>query len=379
MSAPLTLAQIEAAYRKWHVIYRVYAGAATRGRPGGITNAVGELEHHTGGGSASASYLYFLFVTGRPDEGIPGPLCNAATDMGGTVHVGAVGRANHAGSGSAATRDKVTAENYPGYRSEISAGPDAINGNAIYYGNECIYSGTRPPTAAQYRGAVLAAAARADAHGWTALSFIGHREHTRRKNDPYGVTMYQFRTDVAAVLKAGPKATVNYVATGKLAAPTTTTTDTAGGNDMGTWTEAQLRAMMQAENEEYAIRFWIDPTGTGTALRNLVTAEKLQQDRIEAKLDQLLNSGSAAAVSGFADLGSGPQDSPHLAPIEVDADGMTAHSRELLTALEKSVSDLEARPAAAQLQQFLNADGTMDDVHVITDVQAGTSDGGDES
>jgi hypothetical protein len=84
-------------------------------------------------------------------------------------------------------------------------------------------------------------------------------------------------------------------------------------------------------------------------------------------------------VSGFADLGSGPQDSPHLAPIEVDADGMTAHSRELLTALEKSVSDLEARPAAAQLQQFLNADGTMDDVHVITDVQAGTSDGGDES
>jgi hypothetical protein len=238
--------------------------------------------------------------------------------------------------GSSATRDRVMSERYAGYSSELKPGPDSINGNPIYYGNEWIYSGTRPPTVAQYRGAVLAAAARADAHGWTALSFVSHREHTRRKNDPYGVLMYRFRSDVLKVLRAGPNATKTYVATGVL---TTTTTD-AGGNDMANWTEAQLRAMMQAEEEEYAIRFWIDPTGTGTGLRNMVLASKLQLDRIESALAQ--------------------HSSNTLQPLALDADGMSAQTRELATALENSVAGLDARPAQAELAQFLNADGTMD-------------------
>ncbi|WP_020385876.1 hypothetical protein [Kribbella catacumbae] len=41
------------------------------------------------------------------------------------------------------------------------------------------------------------------------------------------------------------------------------------------YTETQLRAMMQAEIEEYMKRFWVEPTGTGTAIR-------AQLDRIEA-------------------------------------------------------------------------------------------------
>lgn len=45
------------------------------------------------------------------------------------------------------------------------------------------------------------------------------------------------------------------------------------------WTEAQLRAMMQAEIEEYMKRFWTAPTGTGTALR-------AQLDRIEKAVEQ---------------------------------------------------------------------------------------------
>jgi hypothetical protein len=341
MARPLTLPQIIAAYTKWHVRFVVYGGAATRGRPGGITDAHGELEHHTGGGSASASYLYFLFVTGRPAEGIPGPLCNEATDSGGTVHVGAVGRANHAGMGSSTTRDRVVGESYNGYSAELRPGPDGINGNPIYYGNEWIYSGTKPPTAAQYRGAVLAAAARADAHGWSALSFVAHREHTGRKNDPFGVSMPEFRRAVRTVLAAGPKATVNYVATGKLAVPvppTDTKPTTPVGDDMA-WTEAQLRAMMQAENEEYAIRFWIDSTGTGTALRNMISKMNLQLDRIEADTDR-------AAAAGLT----------------LDADGMLPASRELVTALDKSINDLANRPAASELQAFLNADGTTDPV-----------------
>lgn len=40
------------------------------------------------------------------------------------------------------------------------------------------------------------------------------------------------------------------------------------------YTEDQLRAMMQAEIEEYMTRFWVSPTGTGTAIRE-------QLDRIE--------------------------------------------------------------------------------------------------
>lgn len=41
------------------------------------------------------------------------------------------------------------------------------------------------------------------------------------------------------------------------------------------YTPEQLRAMMQAEIEEYMARFWVAPTGTGTAIR-------AQLDRIEA-------------------------------------------------------------------------------------------------
>lgn len=346
MAKALTLAQTVAAYTKWHVPFKVYAGAGTRGRPGGVV-PVGHTQHHTGGGSASASYLYFLFVTGRPAEGIPGPLCQEATDMGGTVHIGAVGRANHAGSGSSVTRDHVTREDYPGYSAELQPSPDVINGNAIYTGNEWIYSGTRPPTAAQYRGAALAMAARCDAHGgWSALSALAHREHTRRKRDPFGVTMSAFRREVRRLLIAGPAACAQYVATGKLIVPPTGPTPskppaTTPEDDMA-WTEAQLRAMMQAENEEYAIRFWIDPSGTGTAVRNLQTASKLQLDRIENALAQ--------------------HSSNTLQPLDLDAEGMSPATRELVTALEASVSDLETRPAAAELQAFLNADGTMDAV-----------------
>lgn len=365
MARPLTLSQTVAAYTKWHVPFKVYPGAGTRGRPGGITDAIGITEHHTGGGSASASYLYFLFVTGRPAEGIPGPLCHEATDMGGTVHIGAVGRANHAGSGSSATRDHVRAEDYPGYTAEMRPGPDNINGNPLYYGNEWIYSGTRPPTAAQYRGAVLAAAARCDAHGWSALSAFAHREHSHRKIDPFGVLMYRFRIDVRRVLAAGPAACVQYVATGNLIAPPPTVTPSqppsTGGNDMGTWTEAQLRAMMQAEEEEYAIRFWIAPSGTGKALRDMVLASKLQLDRIENGLAQ--------------------HSSNDLQALELDADGMSPATRELVTALETSVADLADRPAAADLRAFLNADGTMDALDDATDgrpsrFRDNTADGG---
>jgi len=57
-------------------------------------------------------------------------------------------------------------------------------------------------------------------------------------------------------------------------------TTTSTGEDDMPYTEAQLRAMMQAEIEEYATRFWVAPTGTGTALR-------AQMERIEQTVNRI--------------------------------------------------------------------------------------------
>lgn len=77
----------------------------------------------------------------------------------------------------------------------------------------------------------------------------------------------------------------------------------------------QIRAACQAENEEYAIRFWIEPTGTGTGIRNLLAEMKLQLDRIEDDTDSL------------------------------------ATSRQLLAALDENVNLLASRPAQAALTE----------------------------
>ena len=309
MAKPMTLGQITTAYTKWHVPYKIYPGAATRGRPGGITDAGGITKHHTGGGSASASYLKFLFETGRPAEGIPGPLCSEATAPEGVVWIGAVGRANHAGSGSKATHDHVVAENYPGYTAEMHPGPDGFNGNAVYYGDEMIYSGTVPPTARQYRCSVLSAAARCDFHGWSALSVLAHREHSRRKSDPYGINMATMRKDIAACLKAGPAACVNYVATGKLQTSTPPSggkpTPPTGGNM--TLTNADLAAIearsydgaMRA-NRDYGRLLWGEG-GTAGEFMQRTDARLVDQTnrliRIEADTDALQAQMSPLHVS----------------------------------------------------------------------------------
>lgn len=82
---------------------------------------------------------------------------------------------------------------------------------------------------------------------------------------------------------------------------------------------AQMRAATQAETEEFAIRFWVHPSGTGTALINLVKKISLQCDRIEddtddglalkadiAQVRQMLESNVSALAAlhpGVADSG----------------------------------------------------------------------------
>lgn len=265
MARPMTADETIVAMRKWRAPYRELAGWRTRGRDpehGPFSDVHGIVIHHTGSDEGqSDDYLDFLANRGRP--GLPGPLCNAATDMDGDLWLVAQGRANHAGKGSSSTLAAVSAENYDGYRVELKPGPDTVDGNAAYYGNEVRYDGGQPMTPKQYDAAIRWAAAICDHHGWSALSIIGHREHTARKNDPGHCPMNQFRSDVAALLKAGPGGS------------TTPSKPNIPEDDMP-YTEAQLRAIAKDESaeaiEEYMKRFWTAPTGTGTAIRAQLSA-----------------------------------------------------------------------------------------------------------
>lgn len=203
----MTAPQLRSQLRKWGAQFKEFPDWDGRGRPGTFS-PVGLTIHHTGSdsGQNSADYDTFLFITGRPAEGIPGPLCHAACEMDGDLILGATGRANHAGAGSSAVLALVKADKVPLDR-EVQPGPDDINGNTYYYGLEVKFDGGQPMTSKAYRSALLWAAAICDFYGWSAQSVIGHREHSRRKGDPGNTPMDKFRRDLAAVLKAGPTGT----------------------------------------------------------------------------------------------------------------------------------------------------------------------------
>lgn len=206
MSRPMNAREWRAAMEKWGVNVEYFPGWETRHSAGDWSNVFGILNHHTGSDAGQGSdYDRFLFVTGRSD--LPAPLCNASVGMDGTLTLGATGNANHAGSGSAATMLHVRREDYDGYSRELTPAKDSVDGNAHYYGIEVKYDGGQPMTAPQYETLVLANAAIHDHHrdaNWTALSSIGHREHTNRKWDPGQCDLAKFRRDVKARLEAGP-------------------------------------------------------------------------------------------------------------------------------------------------------------------------------
>lgn len=241
MAAPMTAAQTRAAMKKWRVPLKEFSGWTTRKRPGSFA-PVGLVVHHTGSdaGQNSTSYDKFLFVTGRPDEGIPGPLCQATCEMDGDVIVGAIGRANHAGSGSAATLSVVRADR-ASRTAEIKPGPDGTNGNGWFYGLEVKFDGGQPMTAKQYDSAVRWAAAICDFYGWTAGSVIGHKEWSSRKPDPGHTFMAKFRRDVDARLKAGPGGSTTPVTPPPVVKPPVSTPPPLEDDLMG-FTPEQLKA-----------------------------------------------------------------------------------------------------------------------------------------
>jgi hypothetical protein len=207
MAAPMTPTQWRAQMRKWLVPYKEHPDWTTNKRPGSFS-PVGITIHHTGSdsGQNSASYDRFLFDTGRPAEGIPAPLCQSACEMDGDIILGAIGRANHAGSGNGSVLAGVKAGTISLTR-EIRPGADNTNGNGWLYGLEVKFDGGQPMTPKQYDSAVRWAAAICDFYGWSAGHIIGHKEWSSRKPDPGHTLMAKFRRDVAARLKAGPGGT----------------------------------------------------------------------------------------------------------------------------------------------------------------------------
>lgn len=204
--AQMTPAQMVSQFRLWKVDLNLYTGWETRGYgPGSISDPQGIIVHHTGSDAQSDSYLHFLAIDGRPPD-VPAPLCNWSTDMDGDLWLIAAEKANHAGMGSSATLAKIKggSTGYDWRDVEIRPGPDDINGNTKYYGNEVRFDGGQPMTAAQWKTVILSCAAVCDFHNWGAWRVIGHREHTSRKPDPGHTLMYMIRRDVAAALAAGP-------------------------------------------------------------------------------------------------------------------------------------------------------------------------------
>lgn len=230
MATAMTPAQMQAALDKWVLKLKLYPGWETRGYgPGSITDAEGVIIHHTGSDAQSDNYLHFLAIDGRPD--VPAPLCNWATDMDGDLWLIAAERANHAGMGSSTTLGKITVgtNGYDWRNREIRPGPDDLNGNYRYYGNEVRFDGADPMTRDQWVTTVLSSAAVCDFHGWGAWRVIGHREHSSRKPDPGSTLMYMIRRDVDAALRAGP---------GKW--------PTQGADTMATMTDAQIAALLDS-------------------------------------------------------------------------------------------------------------------------------------
>ncbi|MFE7538459.1 peptidoglycan-binding protein [Streptomyces rhizosphaericola] len=207
MATPLTADRLLAALRAEGVTVVEHPGWRThhRNHKGAWGPVNGVMIHHTVSSGSAASVA--LCRDGYAS--LPGPLCHGVIDKAGTVHLISAGRANHAGGGDPAVLARVVAENYgdrpPAPRAhDGSAG--AVDGNARFYGFECVNlgDGKDPWPAAQLEAIERASAALCRAHRWTARSVIGHAEWSAAKIDPRGFTMTSMRTRIATRLTATP-------------------------------------------------------------------------------------------------------------------------------------------------------------------------------
>lgn len=199
MANPLSADALVSALRAEGVTVVEHDGWRTHNRnlkgPWGPVNGV--IIHHTvsSGTTASVSLCY----DGHAE--LPGPLCHGVIAKDGAVHLVGNGRANHAGGGDPSVLQAVITETYGDrppapHQHEGSAG--AVDGNARFYGFECINTGGGQAwPEAQLEAMHRVSAALCRAHGWTERSVIGHKEWQPGKPDPAGISMDDFRSSVA--------------------------------------------------------------------------------------------------------------------------------------------------------------------------------------
>lgn len=214
MAAPLTASQMIAALKAEGLTVKEYSlgdkswrenTRTAKTRPWGPVNGV--MIHHTASGTEGI-VKYCFQGTGS----LPGPLCHAVIDKAGVVWMVGHGRCNHAGGGDRDVLNAVIAESYasrPPATNEHEGSAGAVDGNARFYGFECVNQGDGkdPWPKVQYVAMVKAAAALCRAHdNWGSKSVIFHREWSDWKPDPKGLDAVDFRADVADCLKAKPKA-----------------------------------------------------------------------------------------------------------------------------------------------------------------------------
>jgi hypothetical protein len=195
----MTADQLTAQLSRWGVKFTEHPGWRTNNRAGhGAWGPVnGSMIHHTASGDGTG--IVETCYSGRAD--LPGPLCTGVVHKDGTVTLVGNGRSNHAGAGALNVYSAVLDE------TRIPApGADTVDGNANFYGWECVNLGTGkdPWPDVQLEAMVRVQAAVCEFHGWGAQSVIGHLEWTTRKIDPRGFTMVSMRALVAAHLAAGP-------------------------------------------------------------------------------------------------------------------------------------------------------------------------------
>ncbi|MEU7240345.1 N-acetylmuramoyl-L-alanine amidase [Streptomyces sparsogenes] len=201
MATPLTAAAMLTALKAEGLTVHEHEGWRTHNRDAATGKSfgpvIGVLIHHTAGHGDKE-----ICFNGRSD--LPGPLCHAWLGKTAGLWMIGNGRANHAGLVDLDVIQALIAEKSPL--------PHDDQANAD--GNDCLYgleienlgNGKDPYPAAQYRQAVLWAAALCRAHGWTERSIAGHKEVQPGKIDP-SFDMDIFRADVKKQLTSKPGGT----------------------------------------------------------------------------------------------------------------------------------------------------------------------------
>jgi hypothetical protein len=201
MATPMTADQRLAAYKAEGLTVHEYPGWRTHNRDTATGKTfgpvVGVLIHHTAGHNDKD-----ICYKGRSD--LPGPLCHNWLGQTAGLWMIGQGRANHAGLVDGDVVRALMAEKSP-LPTDDRADTD---GNDVLYGLEIenLGNGKDPYPAAQYRQAVLWAAAHCRHHGWTEKSVAGHKEVQPGKIDP-SFDMDDFRADVKKQLAIKPGGT----------------------------------------------------------------------------------------------------------------------------------------------------------------------------